>query len=162
MTKTKKSDRSEQQINALKQKITELESGWQRTQADFENYRKRIESLKAEWIASANADLILKILPVLDHFQRATLHLPQDLKGQEWVKGIQLIEKNLGDILAQEGVAKIETKPGDIFDHNLHEAISYEDNDQFKENQIIAIIEEGYKLGDRVLRAVKVRVSKGK
>ena len=83
------------------------------------------------------------------------------MENNEWVKGIQCIEKQLSSILSQTGLVKIHTKPGDDFDHNIHEAISYEQNDQFKENQIIDIIEDGYKLGERVLRPAKVRVSKG-
>jgi len=158
----KKIDPKEHKIQELETKVRELTSGWQRTQADFENYRKRMESLKIDWISSANTDLILKILPIMDNFRLANLHTPENLKNDAWTEGIRQIEKQLENIFIQEGLTKIPTKPGDVFDHNFHEAISYEPNDKFRENQIIQVIEEGYKFNDKVLRPVKVRVSKGK
>lgn len=160
--KDKKIDPKDQKIHELETKIKELTSGWQRTQADFENYQKRMETLKTDWISAANTDLILKILPIMDNFRLANLHTPENLKNNAWTEGIRQIEKQLENIFAQEGLTKIPTKPGDIFDHNFHEAISYEPNDKFTENQIIQVLEEGYKFNDKVLKAVKVRVSKGK
>lgn len=151
-----------QKIAKLQQQINELKSGWQRTQADFENYRKRMESLKTEWISNANTDLILKILPIIDNFRLANLHTPENLKNTAWVEGIRQIEKQLETIFTQEGLTKILVKPGEIFDHNFQEAISYESNNKFPENQIIQVLEEGYKFNDKVLRPTKVRVSKGK
>lgn len=159
--KDKKTNPDILKIKELEQQIQDLKIGWQRTQADFENYRKRIEISKTEWIKTANTDLMLKILPVMDNFRRASLHTPENLKNDNWVIGIQQVEKQLDNILVQEGLEKIETKIGDEFDHNFHEAISYEENKKLSENKIIEVIEEGYKLADKVLRPVKVRVSKG-
>lgn len=158
----KKIDPKDQKIQELEAKIQELTLGWQRTQADFENYRKRMESMKTEWISSANTDLILRILPIMDNFRLANLHTPENLKNDAWVEGIRQIEKQLETIFTQEGLTKISVKPGDVFDHNFQEAISYEPNDKFPENQIIQVLEEGYKFNNKVLRPVKVRVSKGK
>lgn len=148
-------------IKELEQQIQDLKNGWQRTQADFENYRKRAEGLKNEWIKMANTDLMLKILPVMDNFRRANQHAPENLKNDNWLIGIQQIEKQLETILSEEGLKKLETKAGDKFDHNLHEAISYEENKDLEENKIIEVTEEGYKFSDKVLRPAKVRVSKG-
>ncbi len=150
-----------EKIKELEQQIQDLKNGWQRTQADFENFRKRSEGLKSEWIKMANTDLMLKILPVMDNFRRASQHAPQNLKNDNWLIGVQQIEKQLETILSEEGLTKIETKSGDEFDHNLHEAISYEESKDVPENKIIEVTEEGYKFGDKILRPAKVRVSKG-
>lgn len=146
----------------LEEKIKELENGWRRTQADFENYRKRTEEMKLDWIKEANLEMIVKILPVIDNFERANQYVPDDLKNHDWVKGVQLIEKHLNDILTVTGLQKIPAKSGDEFDPNIHEAISSEENKEIKPNHIIAVTEPGYKLGTQIIRPVKVRVSKGK
>lgn len=158
----KKEDKHDSKTELLEKKISELESGWKRTQADFDNYRKRTEDIKSQWIEEANLELIMKILPVVDNFERANQYVPDDLKNHDWVKGVQLIEKHLNDILTQVGLQKIFVKPGDEFDVNIHEAISSEPNSQIKPNHIIEAVETGYKLGNQVIRPVKVRVSKEK
>ena len=148
------------EIEKLRQQVIDLEFGWKRTQADFENYRKRTEQDRINLCTTANLDLIVKILPVLDNFRRASLHIPENLQENDWTKGILMIEKHLEDILIQEGLIKIAVKPGHQFDPNLHEAISYEENKDFKSEQIITSVEEGYKLGDKIIRPAKVRVAK--
>ena len=148
------------EIEKLRQQVIDLEFGWKRTQADFENYRKRTEQDRINLCTTANLDLIVKILPVLDNFRRASLHIPENLQENDWTKGILMIEKHLEDILIQEGLIKIAVKPGHQFDPNLHEAISYEENKDFKSEQIITSVEEGYKLGDKIIRSAKVRVAK--
>ncbi len=153
-------DEQEVKIIALEDKVKELTSGWQRTQADFENYRKRVEGLKAEWIKSANTDLILKLLPLLDNFRRANAHLPENLQEDNWALGVGQIEKQFETILSQEGIQRIETKSGDSFDHNIHEAITAQESDEFKTDQIIQVLEDGYMFGNKVLRPVKVVVAK--
>lgn len=161
-TKTdKKIDSASKKIQELETKIKELTTGWQRTQADFENYRKRAEGLKTEWLKMANAGLIIELLPVLDNFRRASQHTPDNLKNDNWIIGIQQIEKQLETILAQIGLNKIEVRPGDKFDPALHEAISHETDRRIPADNVIEVAEEGYKLADKVLKAVKVRVSKG-
>jgi len=157
----KQNNREQKEIEGLKIKIMELENGWKRTQADFENFQKRNDEMKSRWAEEANLELIVKILPVIDNFERANLYIPDNLKGNDWVKGVQLIEKHLNDILTQIGLQKIAAKSGDEFDPNIHEAVSSESNDHFKPNHIIAITETGYKLGSQIIRPTKVRVSKG-
>ena len=148
------------EIEKLRQQVIDLEFGWKRTQADFENYRKRTEQDRINLCTTANLDLIVKILPVLDNFRRASLHIPENLQENDWTKGILMIEKHLEDILIQEGLIKIAVKPGHQFDPNLHEAISHEENKDFRSDQIITIVETGYKLGEKVIRPAKVRVAK--
>jgi len=148
------------ELEKLNNRIKELEEGWKRSQADFENYRKRNEQDRINLFATANLDLIIKILPVMDNFRRSAQHVPEDIKNNEWAKGIELIEKHLESILSQEGLTKVETKAGDNFNPSIHEAISHEENKDFKSDQIIAVVDEGYKLGEKILRPAKVRVAK--
>lgn len=158
MTKKKiEADNSNSQIEELKQKISELEIGWKRTQADFDNYVKRSEEQKLNIIASANTDLMLEIVPVLDNFRRAFSHAKAD---DQFAQGIKQIEKQLEDILLNEGLKKIETVGQ--FNPNLHEAISYEENDKIPADDIIMEAESGWMFNDKVLKPAKVRVSKGK
>lgn len=141
----------------LEQEIKELKTGWQRTQADFDNFRKKTESEKLENMAFAKAEFMTKLTPVLDNFYRAFSHIR---KGDPTVQGFYQIQKQLEDILASEGLRKIPTEPGIKFDPNFHEAISYEEN-ALPEDSIIAELESGWQFQDKVIKPSKVRVSKG-
>lgn len=143
------------------QKIKGLEEGWQRTQADFENYRKRAEAQKFELVQMASADFMAKITPVLDNFRRAFAHTPENEKNSPWIAGVKQIEKQLEDILTTEGLKKILAEPNTKFDPNLHEAISCEPNNKIPADSIIAEIESGWMFNNKVLKPAKVRVSKG-
>lgn len=145
-------------LKELEQKIKELEDGWKRTQADFENYRKRSEEQRGEVFNLIKADFLAKITPVLDNFRRAFEHSPDN----EFARGIKHIEKQLEDILTAEGLHKISAEPGQKFDCNLHEAISCEPNKKIPTDHVIAVTESGWMLGGRVIKPAKVRVSRGK
>lgn len=145
------------QIKVLENRIKELEEGWKRSQADFENYKKRQEDARGEILNLLKADFLTKITPVLDNFRRAFEHAPDN----EFATGIKQIEKQLEDILVNEGLERISAQKGAKFDHNFHEAISYEEN-SLSADHIIGETESGWKIGSRVLKPAKVRVSKGK
>lgn len=141
----------------IEEQIKELKEGWQRTQADFENYKKRTEAQKFEMLELAKADFLTKLAPVLDNFRRAFEHL--DINDPK-IAGLKLIEKQLEDILSSEGLTKIDTSG--VFDPALHEAISAETHDKIPVDHIIAELESGWKFGEKVIKPAKVRVSKGK
>lgn len=145
-------------VKELEHRIKELEDGWKRTQADFENYRKRTEEQRGENLNLLKADLLTKITPVLDNFRRAFEHAPDD----NFAQGVKQIEKQLEDILISEGLQKISAETGGRFDCNLHEAISCEPSQKIPADRIIAETESGWMLNDRVIKPAKVRVSKGK
>ena len=144
----------------LEKQIKELKKGWQRTQADFDNYRKKIESEKLENLAFAKAEFMAKLTPVLDNFQRAFEHAPHHKTNSKWISGVKQIEKQLEDILNIEGLKKILANPGDKFDPNFHEAISYEEN-TLPCDSIIGELESGWIFEDRVIKPAKVRISRG-
>lgn len=147
------------QIKELEEKIAELTTGWQRTQADFLNYKKQAEEEKNRYLKRANADLIYELLPVLDNFQLAAKHIPEDLANNNWAQGVKQIEKQFEDILSGEGLERIATV-GEEFDPSLHEAIDHEASDK-PENEILEEVLSGYKFDGEVIRPARVKVSKG-
>jgi len=168
-------DDLEGQIKALEEKLAETEAalaetekttaeyldGWQRAQASFANFRKRTAAEQAQWRSTANAALLARLLPVLDDFKRAFDSVPDMIKEDPWLNGIQLVERKVKTVLETENVQQIEAEPGDVFDPNIHEAVLYQEVDGFNDGEIVAVVETGYMLADRVLRPSMVVVAKG-
>ena len=146
----------QKQLVELQAQADEYKDGWQRSAADFQNYRRRVEAEKAETYQAAVGSIIKRYLPVLDDLERALAACPADLA---WVDGIELIRRKLQGILESEGLQRIETE-GQMFDPHIHEAISQEPSEEHTSGQIIAVVQNGYMLGDRVIRPALVRVAK--
>ena len=111
-----------EQLAAEQARAAELRENWQRERADFINYRRRVESERADLIPLANAALLTKILPVLDDFDLALANIPAKTKATTWVDGVMLIQRKLLKLLEGEGVTPIEAL-GQSFDPRLHEAV---------------------------------------
>lgn len=158
MTK-KESHKTDPKLEELEGKIAELTSGWQRTQADFINYKKQAVEEKSKYCRTANANLVYELLPVLDNFALAAKHIPENLKDDNWAQGIKQIEKQFEDILMSVGLEKIESL-GQDFNPEFHEAVEEVESDE-SEGKIVEEVLAGYKFGDDVLRPARVRVSKG-
>ncbi|NOZ06498.1 MAG: nucleotide exchange factor GrpE [Chloroflexi bacterium] len=150
----------EQHLATLQTQVDEHLEKWQRTAAEFANYKKRQERDRIQFMKYANSGLITRLLPVLDDLQRALATTPEHLNDHSWVEGISLIERKLWNTLQQEGAIMIEAGPGKPFDPALHEALTWEESDAVAEGHIIEQIQPGYKLHDRVLRPALVRVAK--
>jgi molecular chaperone GrpE len=131
----------------------------QRLAADFSNYRKRSEAERSEVVRYANAALIRRLCDVLDNFDRALESLPAELKQFSWVDGVWLVERQLRTILESEGLRPIEAV-GKSFDPFEHEAVLYEETTDNPEGTVVAELQRGYKLHDRVLRPALVKVAK--
>jgi len=138
---------------------TEYLDGWQRTQAEFANYKKRQAAERIQMTTMANANLLRKLFAVMDDFERAMKAMPEDLSHATWFEGIDLIQQKLKGIIKSEGVEAIETD-GQSFDPRYHEAVTYEELAGYDEGQIIEEVQRGYMLGERVLRPALVRVAK--
>ena len=149
----------QQELEEQKAKAAEYLDGWQRARAEFANYKKRIEKEQEDMIKSANGAFIVKLLPVMDDFERAFQTLPLDLMGMTWLEGIALILRKLQVLLAQEGVTVIESE-GQMFDPTLHQAVTHEESEEHEEGQIMGEVQKGYKMGDKVLRPSLVRVAR--
>ena len=145
-------------IKELEAKIVELTTGWQRTQADFLNFKKQTAEERVRLIKSAGADVVDQLLPVLDHFQLAAKHLPKNLENDNWALGIKQIEKQFENILAENGLERINAV-GREFNPELHEAV-----EEVASNKPAGtIVEEalsGYKFAGAVIRPAKVKVAK--
>lgn len=144
------------QLEEAESRASEYKDGWMRAQAEFQNYRKRIERDNELMYVSMKGDIIKKVLPILDDLERALQNRPYD--SGAWVNGIELIQKKLVSILEAEGVQIIEAQ-GAAFDPNYHEAISHEPADGFESGHVIAVVQNGYLLGERVIRPALVRVA---
>ena len=131
-------------------------ANWQRSQADFINYRRRMEQEKAEASKFSNAMLILNILPTLDDLERALTSVSRELAGFTWVEGVHLIYRKLQAILEAHGLSQIEAL-GQPFDPNLHEAVMYGEGE---DGVVIAELQKGYRLHDRVIRPTLVKVGR--
>ncbi len=152
----------EGEIDALQTRLAESESkmaeyrdGWARSQAEFQNYKKRIERDNELTYASMKGDIIKKVLPALDDLERALQNRPAD---DAWASGIELIARKLQNILESEGVKRIEAQ-GVAFDPTFHEAISHEPSDEVESEHVIAVVQNGYMMGERVVRPALVRVA---
>ena len=132
--------------------------GWQRAQAEFSNYKKRQGVERAQMMVMASANLLRKLLPVVDDFERAAETLPEGLEQETWLEGILIVKHKLGLLLESEGVEPIESD-GQVFDPRYHEAVTYEQAEGYEEGQIIGQVQRGYMLGGRVLRPALVRVA---
>ncbi|MGK2848980.1 MAG: nucleotide exchange factor GrpE [Minisyncoccota bacterium] len=147
------------------EKATEYLEDWKRTQAEFENYKKRQAVSQKELTGYLIEKLVLDIVPVLDNFRSATLHVPAEQKESPWVIGIQYIEKQLESVLTDHGVETIEVQPGEAFDPNIHEAISSERVEHVPsaitepQDMVTKVLQRGYRFGTRVIRPAKVIVS---
>jgi molecular chaperone GrpE len=156
----KKDKKNDPKLVELEQKIGELTNGWQRTQADFINYKKQTAEDKIKYCRSANANLVHDLLPVLDNFALAAKHIPKNLADDNWAQGIRQIEKQFEDILSSEGLEKIETV-GALFDPAFHEAVEHIESDK-PEDEIVEEVLPGYKFDGEVIRPARVKVSKGR
>jgi molecular chaperone GrpE len=135
-------------------KMTELVQTLQRVQAEFENYKKRVERDKKKVLDYSKEEVIIRLLPILDSFELAM----QNADNTEFAKGIDLIFNDLMDTLQKEGLIRIEAQ--ESFDPELHEALMTEEGKE--DNKIIEELQKGYKLKEKVIRPAKVKISKKK
>lgn len=146
---------SEDVENKVNSEIEELKNQLSRLQADFVNYKNRTEREKSNSIILANEGLILKLLPVLDNFNRAFAHVNLE---DDAVKGFVMIKDQFESILKSEMVEEIESD-GATFDPNLHNAVMTESKEGVESGIVIETFEKGYKIKDKVIRPSMVKVS---
>jgi molecular chaperone GrpE len=153
----KEPETAEETVAKIKEKAESYLANWQRTQADFINYKRRIEQEREDIGRFANAQLMLSILPVLDDLDRAFDSVKLQEAQPDWVEGIKLIDRKLRAALELQGLSQIEAL-GKPFDPNFHEAAG-----QIKgqEGIVAKELDKGYMLHDRVLRPAKVMVGNG-
>ena len=131
----------------------------QRAQADLYNYKARAAQEQESLRLNANSQIILKILSAMDDLDRAMRLVPEDAVATGWLEGLQLVQRNIENVLNSEGVTKIEAQD-QVFEPREHEAVFYEETPDSQEGIVTKIVRDGYKLHDKVLRAAQVVVSK--
>jgi molecular chaperone GrpE len=153
-----------EEVEALKKALAEEEakagkylSNWQRAQADFVNFKRRTEQEKGDIIKLANAGLIFNLLSVVDDMERALDNISDELAEFKWVDGIVLIYRKFMAILEANGVSEMKAL-GERFDPSLHEAVIHVEGESGK---IMAVVQKGYMMSNRVLRPAMVKVGSG-
>jgi molecular chaperone GrpE len=149
----------QRELEQARSQTNEYFDGWQRERADFSNYKKRVERDSLLARQNALSMIVKKYLVILDDLERALKARPAEGEGALWAEGITLIHRKLVTLLEQEGVKRMEAEK-EIFDPNRHEAIMLEDSPDHSSGQIIEVIQQGYLLGDRVVRPAIVRVAR--
>lgn len=155
-----------QEVTLLKDKLAEAQVKLDeyrdqslRAMADFQNLRRRMEREQVAANQSATANVIRRYLEIFDDMERALKHAPKDEEAKQWVEGVELAYRKFLNYLEAEGVTMIQAE-GMPFDPNQHEAISQEDSPDHESGTVIGVVQQGYRLGDRVLRPARVRVAR--
>ncbi|NLF13954.1 MAG: nucleotide exchange factor GrpE [Anaerolineaceae bacterium] len=149
-----------QELEDAQARQAEYLDGWQRARAELANARKRFQREQGQAYDSARADILVRLLPIVDDFQRALENVPEEASNDPWLEGIRLIERNFQHVLEQEGVSAI-ADAGQEFDPFLHQAVTHEPSDSVPAGHIISALRTGYRMGEQVLRPSMVRVSSG-
>ena len=142
------------------EEIIELTLDLQRTRADFENYRKRVDAEKQAAREAGASAAVLKLLPVIDNIERAIAYTPEELKDNTWVQGVSGLVKHLEKSLEGLNVARIDAKPGSEFNPELHEAIQFDEDAEGDKEVIADELQAGYTLNGRVIRHAMVKVTR--
>ena len=148
----------EEQLAQAQAEAADYKDRWMRSQAEFANARKRMEKQRADAYTNAKADIVLKLLPVLDDFERALKNAPEAIREDSWYEGIELVERKLQTVLEGLNVSPV-AAVGELFDPNWHEAISQEPSEEHESGIVSRELQKGYKIGDRVIRPSLVVVS---
>lgn len=147
----------QERLKEEQQRAETFYSNWQRTAADFANFKRRTEQERSDASRFASSMLVLSLLPIVDDLERAMGNVPRELTGLTWIDGIHLIYRKLLAMLENQGVAPIEAV-GQPFDPNLHEAVMRAPGD---EGQVLSELQRGYTLQGRVIRPALVTVGTG-
>lgn len=153
--KKPRKNKKDEEIKTLTLKLEEEHNLLLRTAAEFDNYKKRTEREKLTVGEYAKADIIKKILPVLDNIERAS---GLDTASAEYIKGIELIVKQFSSLAENMGIVPL-AKVGGEFNPSVHDAVMHIDDENFGENVIADVLQQGYKIGETVIRPAMVKVA---
>ena len=150
----KEMDEVRAHVEALQKQLDETVNLLQRNQADFDNYRRRNASVRADSYEEGKRDVITSLLPILDDFDRVA---EAESKDEAWAEGVKLVHRKLIETLQKQGLCEVETD-GD-FDPNLHNAVMAEAVEGVEKGKIIAVFQKGYRVKDKIVRHSMVKVS---
>jgi molecular chaperone GrpE len=148
----------ESPVEALQKERDDLYDRLLRKTAEFDNFRRRVERDRKDMIEWASADLLGELLTIVDDFDRAmAAEAPPEARAYK--AGLELIQRQLAELLKKRGVSPIEALGAD-FDPHVHQAVAYEEVEGAREGEVVGVMAKGYKLGDRLLRPALVKVAK--
>lgn len=142
--------------NKLQAEYDALNDRYMRTLAEYDNFRKRSQKDIESRVSYTKVDMLSKILPVIDNFERAAFNADADFDGYK--KGIEMTVKQLLELLSSMGVEEF-GKVGETFDPNFHNGVMHIDDEAYGENEIVDVFMKGYKIGDKVIRPATVKVA---
>lgn len=148
-------------IEALEKEVAEHKDAYLRATADYRNLKRRYDTERIELVGRAAATVLMKLLPVVDDMRRAADSVTPELESTAWYGGYKLIPHKLQQLLDSEGVTALVVE-GQPFDPNIHEAIAYEPCDAELDGKVVAELQRGYMLRDKVLRPAMVKVGQAK
>jgi molecular chaperone GrpE len=157
---TKQHKKLDERTEDLQQQLGELTLDLQRTRADFENYRKRVEAEKQAAQDLGQTKAIMKLLPVIDTIERAIANVPAELADNAWVKGVAGLSKQLDKQLKDLGLEKIDAKPGTPFNPELHQAVQFDEAAEGDKEVVAEELRAGYILNGAVVRDAMVKVTR--
>lgn len=140
--------------------IADLTADLQRTRADFENYRKRVEQEKQNARMTGEASAVLKLLPVIDNIERAITHIPAELAEDKWAQGVAGLSKNLEKSLDALNLKRIVATKGTPFDPNLHDAIQFDEDAEGDHEVVAEELQAGYTIAGQPIRHAMVKVTR--
>ena len=148
----------EEQLEAAKVEAAKNMDSYLRAQAELSNARKRFDRQQTLVYVNANADLVSKLLPALDDFDRAVNSVPEAIGEDSWYEGIEMVHRKLAGILESLNVKEIEAQ-GQVFDPNFHDALGTEPSDEYESDTVTRVMVKGYQIGDKVIRPCMVYVA---
>jgi molecular chaperone GrpE len=151
-------DQPDAALMALQRERDAIQDQLLRTAAEFKNYRTRMDKERRDLSEYATSEILMELLPIIDNFERA-LQAPAGPDADASRKGIELIHKQMLDLLRRRSVTPIDALGAD-FDPNLHQAVIHEGSDEHREGEVMQELQRGYRIGDRLLRPAMVKVAK--
>lgn len=143
------------ELPKLQERVNDLEAQLKRAVADYRNLESRISQGRSELTSFVGAELVRKLLPVLDHLEQALGGISEEERQNGWVKGVELAVKEFNQILVSEGLDEIKIESG--FDPSLHEAV---DTEEGEDNKILKVVRKGFRLNGKVIRPAQVVVGR--
>lgn len=151
-----------QEMSKLQEELTQAKDRYLRTVADMENLRKRTARDKEDIRRTATASLIEDLLPALDSMQMGLTTAENHPEAKEVAKGFEMVNTQIAQILKKHGLESVNPEIGSEFDHNVHESVAMQPNEEIPDQHIAGLMRIGYKLNERLLRPASVMVSSGK
>ena len=146
------------EMAAAMKKADEFKDAFMRERADFQNYKKRIETQMKDLRDNAAVETMLSLLPIIDDLDRAMANTPTEMKDHPWMGGVNGIQRKFQKLLEEKGVVVIDPV-GQLFDPNQHEAVAMEDSDTIESGHVVGTLQKGYARGERILRPALVKVA---